>query len=194
MVGPRLLVITGTSGVGKSTLTTKLASSLGFCKVAATDTIREVLRTQSDAEQEPALHRSSFEPAGNGTIEDWYATVAVLSEGVSAIINRALRKEGDLLLEGVHVIPGSKVMEAWRAAGGIACGVVLNVPDEESHKEMILRREHHNGRAASHYLGNLDRIRAIQDEMVRNAEASGWIVIDVPADEDPIGRIEGGFV
>ena len=85
-------------------------------------------------------------------------------------------------------------MESWRAAGGAACGVVLNVPDEGSHMEMILRREHHNGRAASHYLGNLGRIRTIQDEMVRNAEASGWIVIDVPADEDPIGRIEGGLV
>jgi hypothetical protein len=30
--------------------------------------------------------------------------------------------------------------------------------------------------------------------MVRNAEASGWIVIDVTTDEDPIGRIEGGLV
>jgi 2-phosphoglycerate kinase len=113
---------------------------------------------------------------------------------VSAIIDRALRKKGDLLLEGVHVIPGSKVMENWRAAGGAACGVILNVPNEESHMEMILRREHHNGRAASHYIGNLDRIRAIQDEMIRNAEASGWIVIDVTADDDPISRIEGGLV
>ncbi len=191
---PRLLIITGTSGVGKSTLTSKVASSLGFCKVAATDTVREVLRTQFDAVQEPALHRSSFEPAGSGAIADWHATVAVLSEGVSAIIGRALGKEGDLLLEGVHVIPGSEVMEAWRAAGGAACGVVLNVPDEGRHMEMVLRREHHNGRATSHYLGKLDRIRAIQDEMVRNAEASGWIVIDVTTDEDPIGRIEGGLV
>ena len=57
---PRLLIITGTSGVGKSTLTSKVASSLGFCKVAATDTVREVLRTQFDADQEPALHRSSY--------------------------------------------------------------------------------------------------------------------------------------
>jgi 2-phosphoglycerate kinase len=72
--------------------------------------------------------------------------------------------------------------------------VVLNVPDEGRHMEMVLRREHHNGRATSHYLGKLDRIRAIQDEMVRNAEASGWIVIDVTTDEDPIGRIEGGLV
>ena len=43
---PRLLIITGTSGVGKSTLSAKLAFSLGFVETAATDTVREVLRTQ----------------------------------------------------------------------------------------------------------------------------------------------------
>jgi hypothetical protein len=30
--------------------------------------------------------------------------------------------------------------------------------------------------------------------MIRNAGASGWIVIDVTDDDDPIGRIEGGLV
>ena len=43
MVGPRLLVITGTSGVGKSTLTAKLASSLGFGKVVATEDRKSVV-------------------------------------------------------------------------------------------------------------------------------------------------------
>jgi len=46
MVVPRLLIIVGTSGVGKSTMSARLASELGFSKVASTDTVREVLRTQ----------------------------------------------------------------------------------------------------------------------------------------------------
>ncbi|PXF18647.1 MAG: 2-phosphoglycerate kinase, partial [Methanobacteriota archaeon] len=54
MVG-RLLVITGASGVGKSTLTTRVASALEFEKVASTDTVREILRTQLGIEAEPAL-------------------------------------------------------------------------------------------------------------------------------------------
>ncbi|HIN03658.1 MAG TPA: 2-phosphoglycerate kinase, partial [Candidatus Poseidoniales archaeon] len=58
MVG-RLLVITGASGVGKSTLTTRVASALEFEKAASTDTVREILRTQLGIEAEPALHRSS---------------------------------------------------------------------------------------------------------------------------------------
>ena len=79
MSRPRLLVITGSSGVGKSTISARAAASLGFSKSASTDTIRETLRTQFDSEQAPALHRSSFEPAGSGAIEDWHATVVVLS-------------------------------------------------------------------------------------------------------------------
>ncbi|SVB77163.1 uncharacterized protein METZ01_LOCUS230017, partial [marine metagenome] len=82
MSRPRLLIIAGSSGVGKSTISARAASSLGFSKSASTDTIREALRTQFDAEQVPALHRSSFESAGNGAVEDWHATVAVLSEAI----------------------------------------------------------------------------------------------------------------
>jgi len=188
---PRLLIITGTSGVGKSTLTAKVASSLGFCKVAATDTVREVLRTQFDAEQQPALHRSSFEPAGGKVVEDWHATVGVLREGVNAVINRALSRGGDLLLEGVHIVPGLSMLESWNDAGGVSCGVVLHVSDEEKHREMIREREGHNGREGSHYLDNLDRIRGIQDEMIRNAEAAGWTVIDATTEENSVGSIEG---
>ena len=54
MSRPRLLIIAGSSGVGKSTISARAASSLGFSKSASTDTIREALRTQFDAEQVPA--------------------------------------------------------------------------------------------------------------------------------------------
>ena len=105
MVVPRLLIIVGTSGVGKSTMSAKLASELGFSKVASTDTVREVLRTQLTSSEKPQLHRSSFESAGGSAVEDWEETVEVVSEGVQAVIERALEKRGDLLLEGVHYSP-----------------------------------------------------------------------------------------
>ena len=80
MVVPRLLIIVGTSGVGKSTMSAKLASELGFSKVASTDTVREVLRTQLTSSEKPQLHRSSFESAGGSAVEDWEETVEVVSE------------------------------------------------------------------------------------------------------------------
>jgi 2-phosphoglycerate kinase len=178
MVVPRLLIIVGTSGVGKSTMSARLASELGFSKVASTDTVREVLRTQLTSSDRPALHRSSFESAGGTPIEDWTETVEEVSEGVRAIIHRALEKRGDLLLEGVHYFPNKEVIDEWRDAGGIAAGVVLYVSSENMHRGMIANREKHNGKQVDHYLGNLARIREIQEELVVSGSHSEWLLVD----------------
>ena len=193
MSKPRLLVITGSSGVGKSTLSARAAASLGFSKSASTDTIREALRTQFDADELPALHRSSFESAGSGVVEDWHETVKVLSEGVAAVVRRASMKGSDLLLEGVHVIPDAQILNDWRGAGGIACGVVLYVEEGDRHQRFIVRRERHNNRGLAHYLDNLDRIREIQREMVSNGREAGWLVMDASAQDDPLGMVEASF-
>lgn len=193
MSKPRLLVITGSSGVGKSTLSARAAASLGFSKSASTDTIREALRTQFDADELPALHRSSFESAGSGVVEDWHETVKVLSEGVAAVVRRASMKGSDLLLEGVHVIPNAQILNDWRGAGGIACGVVLYVEEGDRHQRFIVRRERHNNRGLAHYLDNLDRIREIQREMVSNGREAGWLVMDASAQDDPVGMVEASF-
>ena len=192
MSRPRLLIIAGSSGVGKSTISARAASSLGFSKSASTDTIREALRTQFDAEQVPALHRSSFESAGNGAIEDWHATVAVLSEAIQAVVSRAASKRSDLILEGVHIIPSSGILEGWREFGGVASGVLLHVKDEDAHRQFIRTREKHNDRGLDHYLDNLDRIRAIQEEMLAKADESGWFVLDASIG-DPIVQIGDSF-
>jgi len=193
MSKPRLLVITGSSGVGKSTLSARAAASLGFSKSASTDTIREALRTQFDTDELPALHRSSFESAGSGVVEDWHETVKVLSEGVAAVVRRASMKGSDLLLEGVHLIPGAQILNDWRGAGGIACGVVLYVEEGDRHQRFIMRRERHNNRGLAHYLDNLDRIREIQNEMVSNGRDAGWLVMDASAQDDPVGMVEASF-
>jgi len=190
---PRLLIISGTSGVGKSTMSMSLASSLGFAKIASTDTIREVLRTQISSTASPALHRSSFESAGGSASEDWKETVQALSEGVVAVIDRSISKGADLLLEGVHYVPNKDVIDLWREAGGVAIGVVLYVSSEERHRGMIANREKHNGKKVEHYLGNLDRIREIQEELVLSGSEFGWLIIDPTKESDSIGLISNSL-
>ena len=193
MVVPRLLIIVGTSGVGKSTMSAKLASELGFSKVASTDTVREVLRTQLTSSEKPQLHRSSFESAGGSAVEDWEETVEVVSEGVQAVIERALEKRGDLLLEGVHYYPNREVIDEWRDSGGIATGVVLYVTSENMHRGMIANREKHNGKQVDHYLGNLDRIREIQENLVVSGSQSEWLLVDPTKESDAAGIISNSL-
>ena len=189
MVVPRLLIIVGTSGVGKSTMSARLASELSFSKVASTDTVREALRTQIAPSESPALHRSSFESAGGSVVEDWEGTVEAVSEGVRAVIQRALEKRGDLLLEGVHYFPNKEVIDEWRDAGGIATGVVLYVTSENMHRGMIANREKHNGKQVDHYLGNLGRIREIQEELVVSGSQSEWLLVDPTKESGAAGII-----
>ena len=174
-------------------MSTSLASSLGFAKIASTDTIREVLRTQISSSASPALHRSSFESAGGSATEDWKETVRVLSGGVLAVIERAISKGTDLLLEGVHYVPNKEVIDLWREAGGVAIGVVLYVSSEERHRGMIANREKHNGKKVDHYLGNLDRIREIQEELVLSGSEFGWLVIDPTKESDSIRLISSSL-
>ena len=173
-----LLIIAGTSGVGKSTLSARIASSLNFRKIAATDTIREVLRASFTSIERPALHRSSFENAGGSAVEDWKETVYAISEGVSAVIERSMENSESLLLEGVHYVPNGEILDKWNESGGRALGVVLHVSSEERHRGMIAMREKHNGKSVDHYLEKMDRIREIQKEMVVCGEQSGWAIID----------------
>ena len=193
MVVPRLLIIVGTSGVGKSTMSAKLASTLNFSKVASTDTVREVLRTQLTSSEKPSLHRSSFESAGGSVVEDWGETVEAVSEGVQAVIQRALEKRGDLLLEGVHYFPNKEIIDEWRDAGGIATGVVLYVTSENMHRGMIANREKHNGSQVDHYLGNLDRIREIQENLVVSGSRSEWLLVDPSNESDAAGIISSSL-
>ena len=193
MVVPRLLIIVGTSGVGKSTMSAKLASALDFSKVASTDTVREVLRTQFTSSEKPSLHRSSFESAGGSAVEDWGATVDAVSDGVQAVIERALEKSGDLQQEGVHYSPNKDVIDKWREAGGIATGVVLYVTSENMHRGMIANREKHNGKQVDHYLGNLDRIREIQENLVVSGSHSGWLLIDPTKESEAAGIISNSL-
>ena len=193
MVVPRLLIIVGTSGVGKSTMSARLASELGFSKVASTDTVREALRTQITPSESPALHRSSFESAGGSAVEDWGETVEAVSEGVRAVIQRALEKRGDLLLEGVHYLPNKEVIGEWRDAGGIATGVVLYVTSESMHRGMIANREKHNGKQVDHYLDNLDRIREIQEDLVVSGSQSEWVLVDPTKESAAAGIISNSL-
>ncbi len=59
---PLVMLLGGTTGVGKSTIATHLAHRLGIVRVVATDgSIREVMRSMLSPELMPTLHVSSFQ-------------------------------------------------------------------------------------------------------------------------------------
>ena len=186
---PRLLVIAGSSGTGKSSTARRILLERDFTRCVSTDAIREVLRTTDAERTRPALHRSSFSLGGTGdAVLDWLETCDELEQGVRATVERARREGIDLLLEGVHVVPMDRLLDAWRQDGGVAVGVVLRVDDEARHETMLREREKASWRRADRYIASLDRIRTIQDGLVDRAKVAGWPIIDVDR-QDEVKRI-----
>lgn len=186
---PRLLVIAGSSGTGKSSTARRILLERDFTRCVSTDAIREVLRTTDAERTRPALHRSSFSLGGTGdAVLDWLETCDELEQGVRATVERARREGIDLLLEGVHVVPMDRLLDAWRQDGGVAVGVVLRVDDEARHEAMLREREEASWRRADRYIASLDRIRTIQDGFIDRAKVAGWPIIDVDR-QDEVKRI-----
>ncbi len=187
---PRLLLIAGASGVGKSTAAVGVAHRAGFRRVMSTDAIREIMRAIIEPEQSPALHRSSFSSGESGdAVLDWNETCLAVESGISAIVDRARREGVDLLLEGVHLVPSARLLRAWEEAGGVALGVVMVVDEERTHESMLKKRDMNSYRRSDRYLANFSRIRAIQDGLIERAKIANWPLVDPSRVEDDVERL-----
>src|SRR5262245_6093389 len=98
---PLVILLGGTTGVGKSTLATMLAGRHGINRVIASDVIRQVLRAFFTHKAMPTVHHSAFEAGG---IEGYSDQAEHVATGVAAIVERAANEAQPVIVEGVHVM------------------------------------------------------------------------------------------
>lgn len=186
---PILILIAGATGVGKSTTAVKFANEHSFARLLSTDAIREIMRVHG-SEENLALNRSSFSKGESGdAVLDWQDTCKAVEAGIQATIERARREGIDLILEGVHIEPSSRLLRTWRDSGGIAIGIVMHVDDESQHTSFLKQRENHSFRNADRYISALPRIRAIQDSLKERARIADWNTLDPTIVKDSIERM-----
>jgi len=189
---PKLILISGCPGTGKSTFGMSLALEQGILKCISTDTVRAVMRSYVPESISPPLHRSSYASASDdGTdnpVKTWIETCKVLDSSVEGIVDDAIQRGVSLVLEGVSIQPSRKWIDKFTAAGGTACGVLLVVSNEATHKNMLLKRGFMTGNkgAEEKKLNSFDRVRLIQDEMIRSAKENDWVLIEQRVDPDPL--------
>jgi 2-phosphoglycerate kinase len=182
---PVVVLIGGGTGSGKSTVATRLGARLGISGVVATDAIREVMRGSFPETVLPVLHVSSFEAhlaVGTALPGDHDPVVAgfrqqveVVISGVRRLVDRALREATDLILEGVHLVPGllAEDLARWKRKAAVT-EMVLSVPDPERHRAHFLTRlERSQSRQPRRYLENFEGIRRIQRYILIQAKAHG---------------------
>ena len=178
---PLVLLLSGTTGVGKSTLATMAAHRLGITRVIATDVIRQVLRASFSRDFMPSVHSSAFEVDMAGYAEQAEA----VGTGVAAIVERACDEGTPIVIEGVHVSPG--MLSRTVADRCLVVEAVLVVEDEGLHRAHFEARG--DRRPAERYLARFDQIRLIQDHLTGKASARGVAVIDNANIDEALGRV-----
>ncbi|RJQ30916.1 MAG: 2-phosphoglycerate kinase [Actinobacteria bacterium] len=168
---PLILLVGGTTGVGKSTIATEVAHRLGITRIVSTDAIREVMRAVFSKDLTPPLYESSFtaykalrtplpqkvDPVIIGFMEQ----IATVSVGIRAVIERAINENLDMVLEGIHLVPGFLDFNIFENAFVIP--IIISVEDEHLHRSHFYVRgiETRHLRPFAKYKENFDTIRKI---------------------------------
>lgn len=190
---PKLVLIGGCPGTGKSTFGMSVALQEGILKCISTDTVRAVMRSFVPADVSPALHRSSYSPAfeQDDAVRSWKECCTVLHTSVESLVRDAIQRKTSLVVEGVHLIPSDEFINMWQEHGGVAMGCLLQVSAEDDHKELLKKRGYTTGNMEKENckINAYARIRVIQDEMQRLADQAGWMRIEQRIEPDPLDMI-----
>jgi 2-phosphoglycerate kinase len=170
-----------------------VALDQGIIKCISTDTVRAVMRSFVRADISPSLHRSSYSPSGEGDdpVHTWKKSCSVLAASVQGLVDDAIERGQSLVLEGVHIVPSTHLIKRWQKSGGVAIGCLLTIHDAEKHKGQLRKRGFITGNDAAEEkkLKSFDRIRAIQEEMIRLAGEANWLLIEQRLDPDPLEMV-----
>ena len=184
---PMVILIGGTTGVGKSTIATQLAARLGIVRVVATDAIREVMRSMLSSELMPTLHTSSFhadqalrEPPGttsDALLLGFREQTAAVAVGINALIERAATEGTSIVIEGAHIVPGFVDLESHHDRI-LGVPFILGVEDEGRHLSHFATREDAvASRPAERYAAGFDNIRRLQRYVKSQALSHGVPVL-----------------
>ena len=169
---PVVVLLGGSAGVGKSTIATMLATRLGIHRVVPTDAVREVMRAMFSPDLMPSLQGSSYEVGhllphplpdeADPVIIGFGEQASAVAVGIEALLARAAAEGSDLIIEGVHVVPGFVDLARFKGRV-VVVPVVITVEDEEQHRShFTMRAEEMRNRPSERYIDSFINIRKVQ--------------------------------
>jgi len=185
---PYVILIGSASGIGKSTIASELAKELGIKHLIETDFIRAIVRGIIGPDYAPSLHKSSFDAYttlrdkerfdgdSDSLIEAGFEDHAsFVIPAIERVIRRAVDDFDDVVIEGVHLVPGFVNIEKFKNDASIHFFILT--ADKEIHKERFVKRAMKIKRGGKH-LEYFKENRIINDYLVKSAVEHGIPVIN----------------
>jgi 2-phosphoglycerate kinase len=187
---PLVILVGGTTGSGKSTISAEVAHRLNIVRTQSTDMLREVMRLMLPARLLPTLHTSTFNAwqalpsredfpvSFESHLEDGYlAQAEQVAVGIEGVLHRAERERISIILEGVHVHPQlqKRLMNETDAVVVPLLLAVLRKKKLRTH--LTGRGQQVSSRRSKRYLTNFDAIWQLQTFLLSEADRHGIPII-----------------
>ncbi len=195
---PIIILISGASGVGTSTIAFELASRLGIPSVIGTDSVREIMRKSISKKILPVLHYSSYNAwktmcnvcdIGACDIEliGFQRHVEPVVVGIEGVIDRSLKEGLSVIIEGTHIIP-SMISKEYGKENNIIT-ITLTISSDKEHKKRFSARAKVSSRPMERYLENFKSIRKINNYLVKDSKLNNVPIIENKSISDSVNKI-----
>jgi len=197
---PLIVLVGGTNGSGKSSISSELAHRLDIVRTQSTDMLREVMRLLAPLKLVPTLHTSSFDAyLQMPTVSEVYKSDEMIAGyltqsrqvavGVEGVLNRTCNERVSLIIEGVHLHPQLMDRIAKETDALVVPILLAVLRPKRLKKRLIGRGQVISSRRSERYLESFMKIWDLQSFLVSQADEFNIPIVANESEDETIREI-----
>lgn len=175
---PKIVLIGGIPGVGKTSIAGEIAKALDIDIVLSGDYLREFIRPFGDYAKFSVMSRSVYdawtsfgERNRENIVSGFLAQSEIMNAGISAIIRRAVGNGEDMVIEQLHFVPS----QLGRDLINKILPIYLYIHDIDIHRDRLRERVNftHANSPGERLADQLDTYRFMMDYSLEESRSYG---------------------